>query len=478
VGRPVRLAGDRALASRIAGGESAAFDEMFRRYHQPIYRFCSAMVGPDEAEDLLQNVMAKAMISLPDDEDFQMKPWLYRVARNECVDHLRRSSKTNSGLDGDRFSDDSARSDPSQVAVQRERLRWLVDDLNELPDKQRAALLMRELSGLSFAEIASSVGSSEAAAKQLVYEARVSLEQADLGRKLDCAEVRKSISSHDRRRLRARKVRSHMRTCRGCSDFERAISDRQAGFQSLFPAMPLGAAAGLLDAIHGGGIAAGVTGAGSAATATGGALTGGVASGIIAKGAVMLAVAGGIGVGTAEVARQHGETRSTVKSPATKPYDPASVGKSATAFGSDPATGPLTGPAFKAAGGTKSVEVSDHRPDRGNSQREANARGEDHQPDGSGSTSGRVTPGPGGGHGPASLPQSSAQGQARAQAASGSNPGQRGGSPPSSRPATPPGQASAQGSPAGTSESTKASQGNSGSAPALGRAESPGKSGK
>ena len=144
MGLPDRFLRDQALASRISGGDRSAFDEMFRRYHQQIYRFCSAMVGPEEGKDMLQNVMTKAMTSMPHDEDFQMKPWLYRVARNECVDHIRSARRTDSGLEADGQVDDSSRADPHQSAVDREQLNQLVNDLNGLPEKQRATLVMRE----------------------------------------------------------------------------------------------------------------------------------------------------------------------------------------------------------------------------------------------------------------------------------------------------------------------------------------------
>ena len=296
---PNRLIGDEELACRISGGDSAAFDEMFRRYHQAIYRFCSSMVGPEDAKDMLQNVMTKAMTSMPDNEDFQMKPWLYRVARNECIDHLRSAKRSEPGLEAEARADLSARSDPHRATLDREQLAQLVSDLNSLPEKQRATLVMRELSGLGYPEIARSMDTTESGAKQLVYEARLSLEQANLGRKLDCAEVRESISSLDRRRLRGKKIRSHMRACPGCAEFERSIRERKAGFASLTPVLPIGAAAGILGAVREGGTAVGLAGAGAAS----GVAAGGISSGVVAKGVVAVLVAGSVGVGTAEVVK-------------------------------------------------------------------------------------------------------------------------------------------------------------------------------
>ncbi|MCB0858209.1 MAG: sigma-70 family RNA polymerase sigma factor [Solirubrobacterales bacterium] len=480
VGLPGRLLSDRALASRIAGGDPAACDELFRRYHQSIYRFCSAMVGPEEAKDVLQIVMTKAMTSMPQDEEIQMKPWLYRVARNECVDQMRKARRTTPGLDPDAQPDSSGSLDPHRAAVERERLDQLVEDLNELPEKQRASLVMRELSGLSYSEIAGSTGTSETAAKQLVYEARLSLQQADLGRKLDCAEVRESISDQDRRRLRARKVRAHLRACRECSDFESSISSRQAGYQSLFPVLPLGASLGILEAIHSGGSVAGAGAGGAAAATTGGVLSGGVATGVIAKGAAVLVVAGGIGVGTAEVVKNRSETGSVGQQAQATRTDRSGFGTATKADGS-PAVISASDPR-RVEGGRDSDGDGPKGSRTGQSGSEAPS-GNGSSPGATTSTADSLTPGSGSGQGPASLPEAASKGQSRADEASSAKPGQTGQAPPSQKPASPPGQSSAGGNSSGGSSNgssggSAAAPGKSAEAPAVGKPDSPGKSQK
>lgn len=475
---PNRLTGDEALASRIHGGDPAAFDEMFRRYHQAIYQFCSSMVGPEDAKDMLQNVMTKAMTSMPENEDFQMKPWLYRVARNECIDHLRTAKRTESGLEADRRPDLSDRRDPHRATLDRERLSQLVTDLNSLPEKQRATLVMRELSGLGYQDIAESMDTTEAGAKQLVYEARLSLEQAHLGRNLDCAEVRESVSSLDRRRLRGRKIRSHMRSCESCAEFERSIRDRQSGFASLAPVLPIGAAAGILGAIREGGSATGMAGAGAAS----GVAATGIGSGIVAKGMVAVVVAGGVGVGTAEVVR-HQDAAGTAGSERSSTVDP----------GLAPASGIVIPPelAFGNAGNSpeKSGPGSGNREGPGTGRRVgAGIRNLPGTPavanPGSGvsrddvGSGDRITPGQGSGSGPSTLPEASEGGQPRADEASSAVPGQTGNPPPSSKPSAPPGQSGTAGQPATSGGGTQGGNGQSASAPATGKPESPGKSGK
>src|SRR5215210_3631359 len=86
-----RLLSDRALATQVVAGERGAFEELFRRYKQPLYGFCVSILGNQEdSADVLQTTMAKALKTLPGEErDLLLKPWLFRVARNECIDLIR-----------------------------------------------------------------------------------------------------------------------------------------------------------------------------------------------------------------------------------------------------------------------------------------------------------------------------------------------------------------------------------------------------
>ncbi len=454
---------------------------MFRRFHQPIYRFCAAMVGAEEAKDMLQNVMTKAMTSMPDNEDFQMKPWLYRVARNECLDQVRRERRIESGLEADQHAAASDPHDPQNAMLRRERLGQLITDLNDLPEKQRVALVMRELSGLRYEEIAEALDTSPAAGKQLVYEARLSLQQADLGRNLDCSEVRASISSMDRRRLRSRKMRAHMRTCRECADFERAIGSRKESYQ-MFPLLPVGAAAGILGAVRDGatmvGVGAAAGGAGAAAGGAGGIAAGGAASGLVTKGVVALVVVGGLGVGTANVVHHQregsgsagrtaapgrvelGETgadRSLSARPAAAGVDPRAL---------SPGRARISGDGHR----------SSRRPSPTANGHQGSGAPSEAGPPGQDRRSPTATPGSGSGNGPSG----SNRGQTRAAEASGTVPGQTGSPPPSQKPASPPGQSRpSPGQTKSTSSGTTSSNsGKSAAAPAVGRSASPGKSEK
>lgn len=146
-----RVLSDERLARRAVGGDERAFAAIFDRYHQPLYRYCLAIVGDSQdAQDALQNTMVKVLRALPGEERrIELKPWLYRIAHNESIELLRRRRDTRQ-LDPELPAPGTGL---AAEAASRERLRQLIADLDQLPERQRGALVMRELGGLDFAEI-------------------------------------------------------------------------------------------------------------------------------------------------------------------------------------------------------------------------------------------------------------------------------------------------------------------------------------
>jgi RNA polymerase sigma factor (sigma-70 family) len=290
---PLRLVprSDARLARLAAAGDERAFAAIYDRYHQEIYRYCRAILGSHhEAQDALQSTMANALRALPGEQrEIKLRPWLYRVARNESISLLRRRQPVAESVE------DSL---PHQLSADaefesRERLRTLVADLSSLPERQRSALVMRELSGLSHEEIAGVLGISPAGARQVVYETRVALQELEEGRAMECEVVRKALSDGDRRVLRGRRLRAHLRGCRGCADFQAAIETRPGDLGLLAPPLPAVAASGILAALAGGGTA----GVGGGTLAAGGLGAG--AFGAKTLGIVVASAAIGIGAGTA-----------------------------------------------------------------------------------------------------------------------------------------------------------------------------------
>jgi RNA polymerase sigma factor (sigma-70 family) len=275
-----------------AAGDTGAFETIFERFHQELYRYCRALLSdPDEAQDALQNTMAAALRALPGEERaIALRPWLYRIAHNEAMTMVRRRPAPAPAIGADDLVAPSA-----QVGLeQRERMREMVSDLSALPDRQRGALVMRELSGLSYAEIASALGSAEGTARQTVHEAREAMRESKRGREMDCTEVRQTISERDGRMLRGRAVRAHMSACEGCQDFKAAITERKHDFQLISPPIGALAAASVLGTVlgKGGGASAGLAGGAGGAAAGGGA----AGAGITGAGAAVTTIgAGGSG---------------------------------------------------------------------------------------------------------------------------------------------------------------------------------------
>jgi RNA polymerase sigma factor (sigma-70 family) len=292
------LLSDERLVRRAAGGEERAFAAIFGRYHQPLYRYCQAIVGdPQDAQDALQNTMLKVLRALPGEaREIKLKPWLYRIAHNESIDLLRRRRDTRE-LDAELVAPGPP---PAEELSTRERLRQLLSDLDELPERQRGALVMRELAGLDFDGIATALGTSSAVARQTLYEARLSLHQMDEGRDMDCATVSRALSDGDGRVTRRRDVRAHLRACPGCRRFRAEIENREQDLAALAP-LPAVAAAGIFQALLGSG-AGGVSGGG--AGVAGAAAVGGTAkalgSSAVLKGAAAVLAIAAIGTGAAE----------------------------------------------------------------------------------------------------------------------------------------------------------------------------------
>jgi RNA polymerase sigma factor (sigma-70 family) len=289
-----RLLSDDRLTRRAVGGDERAFAAIFRRYHQSLYRFCLAIVGnPEDAQDALQNTMMKVLRALPGEErKIDLKPWLYRIAHNESIDLLRRRRETRP-LDAEHAVPGYGL---AEDAATRERLRRLVADMRELPERQREVLVMRELAGLDFEEIGTALETSGAVVRQTLYEARQSLRQMEAGREMSCDAVTKSLSDGDGRVTRRRDVRAHLRSCADCRAFRDEIEGRRQDLAALSP-LPAIAAAGMLQGLVGG---SGAVGGGGLAAALGGGAAKTIAGSAAAKGVATVAVVAAVGVTAAD----------------------------------------------------------------------------------------------------------------------------------------------------------------------------------
>jgi len=346
-----RWQSDERLTRRACGGDERAFAAIFRRYHQPLYRFCMAIVAnPEDAQDALQNTMVKVMRALPGEErTIELKPWLYRIAHNEAIDLLRRRRETRQ-LDVEQAAPGYG---VAEDAATRERLRRLLADLGSLPERQREVLVMRELGGLGFGEIGAALETSDAVARQTLYEARQSLRQMEEGREMACDEVARALSDGDGRVTRRRDVRAHLRSCARCRAFRAEIEGRRRDLAAISP-LPAAAVAGMLQGLIGG---SGATGGGGLATALGGGAAKTISASAAAKGVATIAVAAAVGVGAAD---RTGVIHLGL--PGEGHSQPASSAPAAHRGGGAPASAPGQG----AAGGQGAEH---HRAGSGNSHR-------------------------------------------------------------------------------------------------------------
>ena len=146
----LRLQGDERLVALIREGHDRAFEVLFNRYQSRLLAFCRHLVGsPQDAEDVLQEVFAAAHAAmLADNRPINARPWLYRIARNRCLNHLRKP--TADGVDSMDVHPHENGASTLERVQRREELRAIVADVHELPETQRTALVLREIDDLSY----------------------------------------------------------------------------------------------------------------------------------------------------------------------------------------------------------------------------------------------------------------------------------------------------------------------------------------
>lgn len=323
---PIRLGllSDERLARLVGGGSERAFAVIYERYHQRLYRYCRSILHDDaDAQDALQSALAGAFGALRRGQrDAPLRPWLFRIAHNEAISLVRRRG------DVGELTETVEQAVPSAEdrAGERARLALLVADLHELPERQRGALLMHELSGLAHKEIAIALGTSAGAAKQAIFEARGALAEFGEGRLMVCEDVRRTISDGDGRALRGRRVRAHLRDCGACAAFAAAIPARRADLQALAPPLAPVLAAGLLTRLLGAGSGHGAGGVGGVAVGVAGKTVGATLATKALVGVAIVATAGAGLTGALTLARPDARHPTVVRTAPKMPAGSAARG--------------------------------------------------------------------------------------------------------------------------------------------------------
>src|SRR3982075_607806 len=236
----LRLQSDERLISLTREGQPAAFETLCARYQSRLLSFVRHMLGSrEDAEDVLQEVFAAAFNAvLADEREINVRPWLYRIARNRSLNHLRRASAIGVDSMDVHFADHGMST--GDRAIRRESFRELLSDVHELPETQRTALLLREIDALSYEQIAQAMETTVPSVKSLLVRARISLAEAAEARKLSCAEVRLELGEVAEGLVQlSTSARRHLRGCERCSFFKKQLKQNNRALAAIFPVGPL-----------------------------------------------------------------------------------------------------------------------------------------------------------------------------------------------------------------------------------------------
>lgn len=180
---------EQELVRAAAGRDEAAFEELVRAYENKVYCLALRMCGsPEDAAEVAQEAFLAAWRGLPTFRgEAGFSTWLYRLASNACIDFLRREKRRRSlsmtvCLDDETCERQAElpdqRSTPEQHLERQELRRAIRDGLQRLSEEHRQVLVMREVSGLSYAEIGQVLELEPGTVKSRIARARLALRKA------------------------------------------------------------------------------------------------------------------------------------------------------------------------------------------------------------------------------------------------------------------------------------------------------------
>jgi RNA polymerase sigma factor (sigma-70 family) len=300
------LASDEWLVACVRRGDTAAFEALYDRHVRELLGFCVYMLGSrHDAEDAVQATFASAYRALrADSRPVTLRPWLFTIARNDCLSILRRRRPVVE-LNGEV----APGPDPVAELEVREEVRKVFEGLRELPENQRAALVLAEVHGLSQQEVGRVLGVRSDQVKAYVYQARSKLISDRRARDADCDEIREELASARGAALLRGRLRRHVRSCPDCKLYADGVARQRRQLGALLPIVPplalkyraleealnFGAAE---SATVAGGAAVGASVAGTAADIAGGGIKVLVCK--IAAGMVCLGAGASVGVSALE----------------------------------------------------------------------------------------------------------------------------------------------------------------------------------
>jgi RNA polymerase sigma-70 factor, ECF subfamily len=185
-------ADDQQLVKAAQAGDRRAFQALYQRYERKVFAVAYGFLrNQEDALDVLQEAFIKVHRYLPNFEgQSSFYTWLYRIVANLCIDHLRRSGRKRDVEFDDRLRHDgqsepassnlgslTALGDPSAAVKNKEILAAVQDSLGKLSDKHRAVIVMRELQGLSYADMAKAMNCSKGTIMSRLFHARRNMQK-------------------------------------------------------------------------------------------------------------------------------------------------------------------------------------------------------------------------------------------------------------------------------------------------------------
>jgi len=254
---------ERQLVTAVRRGDDRAFEQLFARYRRRISGYIYGLVGDHgRAEELTQDVFISALRRLREtDTAVAFKPWIYEIARNACIDEFRRTRRASvvplvdepmeNGAPVPRLPDHAS---PEATWERKQQLGHLAGAFSGLSEHHSRILVMRELEGLSYGEIAERLGVSRPVVESQLFRARrrLSQEYDELASGRRCEDVRSAVDEREGRALgslglrQRRRIARHVSHCGDCLRYLRAagIDEAELGRPARAPQvaalLPLG----------------------------------------------------------------------------------------------------------------------------------------------------------------------------------------------------------------------------------------------
>lgn len=237
------------IVQRAVQGDLNAFEELFNTLHAPILNYIYRMVNDGQsAEDITQDAFIRAHRNLSQlGPPWDFKSWVYRIASNLAIDHIRRQRRFVDVEEVESMSDSTTRRPPEAHAQSGDHQRAVWKTLNAMPTNYRQALILREFNSLSYEEVARTLEVTYDTARQWVHRARTKFRDLHGLRLLvaeghpQCtllADLISGFQSGELSRGQLKMVRTHVKQCEKCQALQKDMQRIAAAMSVIPPLVP------------------------------------------------------------------------------------------------------------------------------------------------------------------------------------------------------------------------------------------------